>query len=351
MPKLEEGNFWIRATLPTSISLEQSASTSAACAPSCAAARGPNGAACTDANRKHTKSSPSSRNSVGPTTEPTSPASHNIELFAPLKPFDKWPHGLTKEKLTEELSNELAAAFPGVVFNFSQMISDNVEEAMSRREGRELGQGLRQDLEANEKNADAIVDVMGKVKGVKDLGIFRSLGPAEREDHARPRRVRAIRLEHGRRRSGRAGGDRRPGDHAGLRRRETLRPHRALARAVSAESLEAIREITVATPDGTSVPLGQIAKISIEEGPSVIFREDGSATSPVKFSRARPRSRNQPSPKRRGERSRHDEGAPAATTRTSNGAARSTSSARRTAASSSSCRSRSFSSCSSSTAR
>ena len=69
---------------------------------------------------------------------------YNIEFFAPLKPFDEWPRGVTKEKLTDEINKELSEAFPGVVFNFSQYISDNVEEALSRREGRELGQGVRQ---------------------------------------------------------------------------------------------------------------------------------------------------------------------------------------------------------------
>src|SRR5258708_17999420 len=59
----------------------------------------------------------------------------NIELFAPLKPFDEWPRGLTKEKLTEQLSKQLHDAFPGVVFGFSQYINDNVEEALSGVKG------------------------------------------------------------------------------------------------------------------------------------------------------------------------------------------------------------------------
>ena len=60
---------------------------------------------------------------------------YNIELFAPLRPFEEWPKGLTKDKLTDELSKELGESFPGVVFNFSQMISDNVEEALSGVKG------------------------------------------------------------------------------------------------------------------------------------------------------------------------------------------------------------------------
>src|SRR6202034_4812473 len=95
----------------------------------------------------------------------------NIELFAPLKPFDEWAPGLTKDKLTDELSAELAKSFPGVVFNFSQMISDNVEEAVSGVKGENSVKVFGPDLRPNEANAHSIVNVMNDVQGVKDLGM------------------------------------------------------------------------------------------------------------------------------------------------------------------------------------
>ena len=52
-----------------------------------------------------------------------------------MKPFDEWPAGLTKEKLTEQLQKEFADELPGVGFNFSQYIQDNVEEALSGVKG------------------------------------------------------------------------------------------------------------------------------------------------------------------------------------------------------------------------
>lgn len=55
----------------------------------------------------------------------------NVEFFVPLKPFDTWPSGMTKEKLIDELSTRLAKKYPGVDFSFSQIIEDNVEEAAS----------------------------------------------------------------------------------------------------------------------------------------------------------------------------------------------------------------------------
>src|SRR5438045_5758435 len=101
---------------------------------------------------------------------------YNVELFAPLKPFDEWRKGMTKEKLTDELSKEMNEAFPGVVFNFSQMISDNVEEAVSGVKGENSIKVIGPDLKENEKNAEQVLDVMSSIVGVKDLGMFHSLG-------------------------------------------------------------------------------------------------------------------------------------------------------------------------------
>ncbi len=56
----------------------------------------------------------------------------NVELFAPLKPLDEWPRGLTKDKLTDQVQAEFQNELPGVIFNFSQYIEDNIE-------GRDIG--------------------------------------------------------------------------------------------------------------------------------------------------------------------------------------------------------------------
>src|SRR4029077_3179891 len=111
---------------------------------------------------------------------------YNVEFFAPLRPFDEWPRGLTKDRLTDEISGELARSFPGVVFNFSQYISDNVEEAISGVKGENSVKVFSQDLEKNEAVAEGIVDTMAKVRGVADLGHFRV--PGEPSIKITPRR-------------------------------------------------------------------------------------------------------------------------------------------------------------------
>ena len=282
MPKLEEGNFWIRATFPTSISLDQSAKyvgRMRSMLRGCPA----DGTACTDQNRKHPEVITVVSQLGRPDDGTDVSGFFNVELFAPLKPFDEWPKGMTKEKLTEELSAEMSQAFPGVVFNFSQMISDNVEEALSGVKGENSIKVIGPDLKENEKNAEAIVDVMAHVDGVKDLGMFHTLG----EPNVRIVPDRAACARYGLNTgdveqviSAAVGGQ----AVTQVYEREKyfdltirwLEPFR--------QSIESLREITIPTPDGGVIPLGQISQITLEDGPAVIYREDGRRYAPIKFS-------------------------------------------------------------------
>jgi cobalt-zinc-cadmium resistance protein CzcA len=281
MPHLEEGNFWIRATLPTSISLEQSGKYVGKIR---AILRGcDEGKPCNEKTARHPEVL-TVVSQLGRPDDGTDVAGfQNIEVFAPLKPFDEFRPGVTKDNLTDQLSAELAEAFPGVVFNFSQMISDNVEEAVSGVKGENSVKIFGPDLKANEANAGSIVDVMAKVDGVKDLGMFASMGQPSVK--IVPDRVACARygLNTGDVEGvvqAAVGGQAVTQVFEGEKRFDLvvrwLEPYRS--------SLEAIREITVSTPEGGRVPLGQIATVSLEDGPSVIFREDGQRYAPVKFS-------------------------------------------------------------------
>src|SRR6202522_1016110 len=102
LPALEEGNYWIRASLPPSMTLDA-------------------GTEATSKMREILLSHPevltvTSQHGRPDNGSDPSPFS-NVELFAPLKPFEAWPHGLTKEKLTATLQREMQAALPGVTFN------------------------------------------------------------------------------------------------------------------------------------------------------------------------------------------------------------------------------------------
>src|SRR2546426_930244 len=171
MPKLEEGNFWIRATLPTSVSLETSGKHVGRMR---RILLGCEDEGCTRRRNPEVRTVVSQLGRPDDGTDPS--GFYNIEMFAPLIPQGEWRRGITKEKLTQQLSRDLHDAFPGVDFNFSQAIADNVEEAMSGVKGENTVKVVGPDLKVNEQKAAEIVSALQQVRGVEDLGMFRSLG-------------------------------------------------------------------------------------------------------------------------------------------------------------------------------
>ena len=120
LPKLEEGNLWIRATLPSTISLEE-------------------GNTYVNRMRRIVSSFPEVESVVSQHGRPddgTDAAGFfNAEFFVPLKPVSEWRPKVDKDGLTKEVLTKLQAEFPGVEFNFSQYLQDNVAEAVSGVKG------------------------------------------------------------------------------------------------------------------------------------------------------------------------------------------------------------------------
>ncbi|HEX9591560.1 MAG TPA: efflux RND transporter permease subunit, partial [Bradyrhizobium sp.] len=120
LPKLEEGNLWIRATLPPTISLQE-------------------GNAFVNEMRKTIRGFPEVESVVSQHGRPddgTDAAGFfNAEFFAPLKPVSEWSGAHDKDELTAQLLAKLQDKFPGVEFNFSQYLQDNVSEAVSGVKG------------------------------------------------------------------------------------------------------------------------------------------------------------------------------------------------------------------------
>ena len=162
LPALEEGNYWIRASMPPTISLE----------------------AGTEATRKMreillrhpeiiTVVSQHGRPDNGSDASPFS----NVELFAPLKPFDQWPRGHDQGEADRQLQKEFDEELPGVGFNFSQYIQDNVEEALSGVKGANSVKIIGPNLDMLEKLADQVMNADGaRCRASTDLGIFHVLG-------------------------------------------------------------------------------------------------------------------------------------------------------------------------------
>jgi cobalt-zinc-cadmium resistance protein CzcA len=272
LPALEEGNYWIRASMPPTMSLD--AGTKAT-------------AKMREILLRHpeiiTVVSQHGRPDNGSDASPFS----NVELFAPLKPLDRWTPGLTKEVLTDQLSKEFAAELPGINFNFSQYIQDNVEEALSGVKGANSVKIVGPNLTVLESLAQQVQDVMSGVPGVADLGIFRVEGQPNL--NIRINREKAARY-------GLNTGDVTTVIQAalgGTTATTVLEGDRQFALAVRLDakyrtSLDAIRAIKVgylnASGTTTYIPLSELATINIDTGASFIYREGSARYIPIKFS-------------------------------------------------------------------
>jgi cobalt-zinc-cadmium resistance protein CzcA len=270
LPHLEEGNLWIRVQLPPSTGLVS-------------------GTPATGKLREIMLRHPEILTVVSQHGRPddgsdASPFS-NVELFAPLKPFDQWPSGYTKDKLVEELNKEFADEVPGATFNFSQYIQDNLEEALSGVKGANSVKVLGRSLAIQEQLASQIVHEMQQVKGITDLGIFHVLGQPN------------LNIKIDREKTARYGLN--TGDV-----NTTLQA--ALGGAVATTLLEGDRQfnVTVRLPEqyrnnldtvgdikiagGTGgnayIPLRELATITLDTGASYIYHESSQRYLPIKFS-------------------------------------------------------------------
>jgi cobalt-zinc-cadmium resistance protein CzcA len=214
----------------------------------------------------------------------------NLELNVPLKPFDTWPSGLDKEKLTRQMNAALEQRFPGVDFNFSQYIEDNVEEAASGVKGQNSVKLFGNDLETLQNTAYQIKAVLETVPGMNDLSVFDAFGQPtvnieiDREMAARyslaPGDINAtVQAAIG----GQAAGN--------LYEYGSDRNFSIITRLAPEyrQSLDAIRHIPIgaSNPNGTGiipVPLGDVAKINLVPGYSFIYRENQERYIPIKFS-------------------------------------------------------------------
>jgi cobalt-zinc-cadmium resistance protein CzcA len=161
LPKLEEGNLWIRATLPSTISLEEGNNYV-------------NQMRTIIGNFPEVESVVSQHGRPDDGTDAT--GFFNAEFFAPLKPALAWPEGMSKDQLTNEMLAKLQDEFLGVEFNFSQYLQDNVSEAVSGVKGENSIKLFGDDLEALTKTAHQIKGALAGVRGITDLAVFTSLG-------------------------------------------------------------------------------------------------------------------------------------------------------------------------------
>lgn len=272
LPALEEGNLWIRATMPATISLDA-------------------GMDKVNRMRQILKQHPEVVTVISQHGRPDdgSDASgfYNAELFVPLKPFDEWPSGYTKDMLVEDVQKQFAAEFPGIEFNFSQYIQDNIEEGLSGVKGANSVKIIGPDLPTLEKLSDQVLHEMNQVKGVEDLGVFRVLGQPNFNitiDRAKAARYGLNAGDINAVVQAAAGGT------LATTVQEDDKQFGVTVRLASKDraNLDAIRRIKVGYTSANGamayIPISELASITLDTGASYIFHERNQRFIPVKFS-------------------------------------------------------------------
>ena len=274
LPKLEEGNMWIRAVMPPTINLEAGMDTVARI-------------------RNIIKSYPPVRtvfSEQGRGDEGTDPdGSFLAEFFVPLKPVDQWPKGMTKEILVRDLRAHLNREFIGIDFNFSQYIQDNIEEAVSGVKGENSIKIFGRDLVELERLAKQLKTEIGEVPGVNDPAAFSLLGQPNlvvRIDRAKAARY------------GFSVADINAVVQAAVGGLEVTRVYEgemnfALTVRLAPEyrrSIDTIRAIPVALPNSDPkaptayIALSDLGEVKLETGAAYIYRENSQRFVPLKYS-------------------------------------------------------------------
>ena len=208
----------------------------------------------------------------------------NTEYFVDLLPKEKWRPVFhqDKDKLIAAMDRELEK-IPGAIWNFSQPISDNLEEAVSGVKGALAVKIYGDDLKTLETKGDEIVDVLRGVRGIQDLGLFRVLGQpnldfsVDRDQSARYG-INVSDVQDAVQTA--VGGNALTQVLVGEQRYDLVLRYLPQYR----DTREAIEKIRLQAPSGERVSLAQLTKVKVSDGGSEIYREANSRYIAVKYS-------------------------------------------------------------------
>ncbi|CAA9891736.1 Cation efflux system protein CzcA [Candidatus Methylobacter favarea] len=256
MPKLDEGNIWLTITLPTPISLTKAK----------ALERDVRG------RLREFSEARSILTQLGRPEDGTDPKGfNNLEILIDLKPKDTWRFG-DKDELVEAMQKRLAV-FPGLQFNFSQVIQDNVEEAISGVKGEIAIKIFGEDLKVLQEKANQITRILRSTEGATDVAAEQQSGLAQvvvNIDRAKIARYGINVADVEDVISMAVGGQAASQMLEGERRFDITVRLTGAAR----DSVGAIEDLTVLSAAGSRIPLAELAAIKVNQGASRISRED-----------------------------------------------------------------------------
>ncbi len=267
LPNLDEGSIYVRATGPLSISLDETKKLA-------------------NDMRKVFLSFDEVKQVMSQTGRPNDGTDatgfYNMEFHVDIYPKKEWKRKQSKEELIERMQEKLKS-FPGISLNFSQPISDNVEEAVSGVKGSIVVKMFGEDFEYIEKQEEKIEQILKTVEGIEDLGILRNLGQPELQINLDQKKMALYGVNTA---DANAVIEMAIGGKAATQIYEGERKFDLVIRYPEdfRNDETAIGKLRIPTLSGSNVQLGEIASIKKITGPSMIYRDKHKRYGAIKFS-------------------------------------------------------------------
>ncbi|HXO74558.1 MAG TPA: efflux RND transporter permease subunit, partial [Puia sp.] len=267
LPELDEGAIWLRAQLPYSASLDQSVQTARQV-------------------RKIIMEFPQVKTIASQTGRPDDGTDvtgfYNNEFDIILYPREEWNPRISKDELIDSMHQRLAG-LPGVDLNFSQPISDNIEEAVSGVKGSICMKIFGDSLDYMEGKVTQAYEALRDVKGIEDLGVIRNIGQPELDIDLDQQRMALYGVQTA---DANAVIEMAIGGKAATTLYEGIKQFDIRVRYPEAYrgTIDDIGNLLVPSQNGSKVPVKEIATIHQKTGPCLIFRDDNERYSALKFS-------------------------------------------------------------------
>jgi len=267
LPQLNEGALWISAELPRSVSLDEADSMAAHMV----------GIVSQYPEVAQTLTQ------VGRTNDGADPKGFfNVQVAVDLLPKNQWKRKISQDELIDEMDKQLKQ-FPGITYNYSQPIRDNVAEAVAGVPASLAVKIFGKNFNILDSNATKIMNVLKNVEGVEDLGVIRNLGQPEFRIELNQQKMAfygintqdanaVIEMAIGGKAATQLYEDERKFD-VRIRYQEEYRT-----------TQEQIENLMVPSNDGSKIPLKEIAEIRTLTGPAFIYRDNNTRYITVKFS-------------------------------------------------------------------
>jgi len=267
LPELDEGAIWLRVQLPYSVSLDKSVETSKQV-------------------RSILMTFPQVQYVVSQTGRPDDGTDvagfYNNEFDVLMYPEDDWKPKVTKEELIAQMNKKLSI-LPGADLNFSQPISDNVEEAVSGVKGSIVVKVYGDSLNYMEGKTNEVYNILKGIKGIEDLGVLKSIGLPELDINLDQQKMAQYGVSTSDANAVIAmaiGGTAASTLYEGVRTFDIRVRFPAAFRGTPDD----IGNLLVPTQSGAKVPIKEISSITQKTGPCLIFRDENERFATLKFS-------------------------------------------------------------------